>query len=116
MERNETRETREDQAILQKFLPQFIDHLPGQVAQIEAMLRQRSIEQLAQAVHQIKGTAGMYGFPEVSALAARAEVAARGFKPPADPDVLAREVQPLIELIRQIEGYDVSKEGEHVGA
>jgi signal transduction histidine kinase/DNA-binding response OmpR family regulator len=116
MEHNEARETREDQAILQKFLPQFIDHLPGQVAQIEAMLRQRSIEQLAQAVHQIKGTAGMYGFPEVSELAARAEVAARGFKPPADPDVLAREVQPLIELIRQIEGYDLSKEGEHVGA
>jgi signal transduction histidine kinase/DNA-binding NarL/FixJ family response regulator len=111
MESIEARETREDQAILQKFLPQFIEHLPGQVAQIEAMLRQRSVDQLARAVHQIKGTAGMYGFPEVSDLAARAEALARAAD--TEPEALSREVERLIVLIRQIEGYEVAKEGEH---
>jgi HPt (histidine-containing phosphotransfer) domain-containing protein len=114
----EARETREDQAILQKFLPQFIDHLPAQVAQIQSLLSRRSVDELARAVHQIKGTAGMYGFPEVSELAARAEAIARGADDHAhaDLDAVDREVNRLVSLIRQIEGYDVAKEGEHARA
>jgi CheY-like chemotaxis protein/HPt (histidine-containing phosphotransfer) domain-containing protein len=112
----ESQETREDQAILQKFLPQFVENLPAQVAQIESLVHGRSIDELARAVHQIKGTAGMYGFPEVSELAARAEALARGADPDADLEPLTREVERLVSMIRQIEGYDVAKEGEHARA
>jgi HPt (histidine-containing phosphotransfer) domain-containing protein len=112
----DAREAREDQAILQKFLPQFIDHLPAQVSQIESLLRERSLDDLARAVHQVKGTAGMYGFPEVSEIAARAEALARGADAQADLDVIAREVDRLVCLIRRIDGYDVAKEGQHARA
>jgi signal transduction histidine kinase/DNA-binding NarL/FixJ family response regulator len=112
----ESRETNEDQAILRRFLPQFIEHLPAQVAQIECMLRERSVGELARAVHQIKGTAGMYGFADVSELAARAEALARGAAAEEDLEPITQEVERLVWLIRQIEGYDVAKEGEHARA
>ena len=103
----------EDRQILERFLPQFVAHLPGQVALIHDLLYRGSIDQLARAVHQIKGTAGMYGFPDIGELADRAEVLAKAHESALDLNALSREIESLFTLIRQIDGYDASKEINH---
>jgi signal transduction histidine kinase/DNA-binding NarL/FixJ family response regulator len=105
-----------DDEELQQFLPRFVSRLPQQVGELHALLRKESIEQLARAVHQIKGTAGMYGFGEISDVAARAEVIAKAKDGPCDLEILTREVERMIEMIRGIEGYDATKEDQHVEA
>jgi signal transduction histidine kinase/DNA-binding NarL/FixJ family response regulator len=101
---------------LQQFLPRFVSRLPQQVAELQDLLRKESIEQLGRAVHQIKGTAGMYGFGAISDVAARAEVIAKGKEGPCDLELLTREVEGMIEMIRRIEGYDATKEDQHAQA
>jgi signal transduction histidine kinase/DNA-binding NarL/FixJ family response regulator len=108
-------ETADDEE-LQQFLPRFVSHLPQQVGEIQALLRKESIEQLARAVHQIKGTAGMYGFGAISDIAARAEVIAKAKDGPCDLEMLTREVEEMIGMIRRIEGYDATKEDHHAQA
>jgi HPt (histidine-containing phosphotransfer) domain-containing protein len=98
---------------LSQFLPRFIARLPQQVAELHALLHKQSIEELAKAVHQIKGTAGMYGFGEISDVAARAEAMAKSKQQACDLELLTREVEEMIEMIRRIEGYDASREDEH---
>jgi PAS domain S-box-containing protein len=99
-----------DEEILGKYLPRFVSHLPGQVAQVLDLLRQENIAELSKAIHQIKGTSGMYGFPEVSELAARAEKLAKVPHPDTDLAALSHEVDLLVGLMREIAGYDSSRE------
>jgi PAS domain S-box-containing protein len=100
----------EDEEVLGKYLPQFVSHLPGQVAQLLDLLRQKNIAELTKAIHQIKGTSGMYGFPEVSELAARAEALAKAHESESDLAVIGHEVRSLIDLMREVSGYDSSRE------
>jgi CheY-like chemotaxis protein/HPt (histidine-containing phosphotransfer) domain-containing protein len=85
------------------FLRQFLASLPQYVNRLEELLRDDSIEQLAQTVHQIKGAAGMYGFDRIYDLAASAEGVAKsiGSKRPAAADGrrLREQIDALIAVI-----------------
>jgi PAS domain S-box-containing protein len=59
----------------------FVQRLPERVAAMEATLRQRDLAALAVQAHQLKGTAGGYGFPGLSDAAGGLEQAARAHAP-----------------------------------
>jgi CheY-like chemotaxis protein len=85
------------------FLRQFLASLPDYVSRLEDQLRQNSIAQLAQTVHQIKGAAGMYGFDRIYDVAASAEGVAKSIAgkggAAADARRLRDEIDALIGVI-----------------
>jgi signal transduction histidine kinase/HPt (histidine-containing phosphotransfer) domain-containing protein len=96
-----------DEEFISQFLPAFVADLPTKVSQIAALADQRNLEELERVVHQLKGSAGMYGFRPLSDAAARVESVATEAE---SVQLLADEVKSLIDLIRQVEGYEPAKE------
>jgi signal transduction histidine kinase/DNA-binding NarL/FixJ family response regulator len=86
-----------------QLMTRFISRLPERVAKIESLAREQDLQNLRQAVHQLRGAAGGYGFPEVTEIAGRAENSIRDGNP---FESIKKEVDALIVLIRAIEGYD----------
>jgi CheY-like chemotaxis protein/HPt (histidine-containing phosphotransfer) domain-containing protein len=86
-----------------RLLIRFVSKLPERVARIESLARENDLENLRQAVHQLRGAAGGYGFPQVTELAGRTENSIRD----GDPvEMIKKEVDLLVELVRSIDGYD----------
>jgi len=104
---------------VRRFLPQFLARLPEQVNELCEGIRRGDLQRLADTVHQLSGTAGMYGFADVGDLAYQAEMLVRPDGPvlnsaAVDLDRLAADVAALVEMIRGIEGYDQRRETGHV--
>jgi len=94
---------------LAKLLEKFVERLPERVAVISSSLQERNLNELRQAVHQLKGAGGGYGFPQITESAGRAE---EQIKAEADLESIRSHVESLIELVRNVEGYDPSKESK----
>ncbi len=90
-----------------EILPEFVANLPEQVSQIEKLLKEGAMSQLAQAVHQLKGAGGCYGFQIISDTAKVAETAVRS---EAAIEQIQADVESLISLIRRVDGYQKSGE------
>ena len=101
------RSTLEHEPSIRKLLGKFISRLPERVATMQGLLREQSVEELRQAVHQLKGAAGGYGFPQVTEAAGRAEQKIRQSEP---LEAVKAEVESLIALVRSIDGYDPGRE------
>ena len=86
---------------------EFIVELPQRVAKILELSRAEQLGELRQAVHQLKGAGGGYGFTPITEAAARAEAE---LKSQSAADVIQREIAALIDLIRTVEGYDPRRE------
>ena len=56
----------------------FVGVLPERIAAIEKALATGGLEELESLAHQLKGTAGRYGFPSISDAAAEIESAVKG--------------------------------------
>jgi PAS domain S-box-containing protein len=91
----------DDPEILQ-FLPGFVGHLPEQVSRLERLLGETNLKGLEAVLHQLKGTCGLYGFPQLTEMAGRAE---QSVKEEKAIEVLKREVQSLIAVIATVQGY-----------
>ena len=92
---------------MQQLLNKFVSRLPDRVTTIQGLLDANDLENLREAVHQLKGAAGGYGFPQVTEQAGRAEEKIK------ERDALAAirdEVDSLIKLVRSIGGYDATRE------
>lgn len=61
----------------QELIVMFLDDLREQVAGIRAAQQQGDSEQVQKLCHQIKGSAGGYGFPAITELAMAAEHACK---------------------------------------
>jgi diguanylate cyclase (GGDEF)-like protein len=72
---------------------------------MQSLLRDHDLERLARAVHQIKGAAGGYGFPQITVAAARAE---ESIKRAEDAQSVCGQIGELIGLIRRVEGFPQS--------
>jgi signal transduction histidine kinase/DNA-binding NarL/FixJ family response regulator len=92
---------------MQKAVAGFVSRLPERVSSLLALSDTGDLEQLRRMVHQLKGSGGGYGFPQISENAARAEAA---IKSSTDMDAIKTEVDELIRLIRSTRGYDPSLE------
>ena len=62
---------------LAEIVAMFVDELPDRVEALREALRSGDREQLGRAAHQLKGSAGSYGFPQITPFAARLEYGAR---------------------------------------
>lgn len=58
-------------------LAQFLERLPDRLGALEQALHAADFESLRQAAHQLKGSGGGYGFPQITKLAAAVERHAR---------------------------------------
>jgi signal transduction histidine kinase/DNA-binding NarL/FixJ family response regulator len=92
---------------LKRLAEGFVAGLPQRVAHIQYLLDQRNLEELARAVHRLKGSGEGYGFPVVSERAANAESTLQGQE---SLDKVIEQVQSLVSLLRSIEGYEREKE------
>jgi signal transduction histidine kinase/CheY-like chemotaxis protein len=97
------RSNRADDAKLGAMLLKFVERLPKRVEDLATHLEARDFAHLQHAVHQIKGAAGGYGFPQISEQAAAAEKTLRAGVPSLE--AIQGEIGRLIAMIESVEGY-----------
>jgi len=90
-----------------RVLPEFVEGLPIQVAQIQHFLNQHDMDSLRRLVHQLRGSGGAYGFPDITQLATAAETS---IDQQNSLDAISARVEELVNLVRRVEGYEPSKE------
>lgn len=56
-----------------KLKQKYIQNLPAKMAEIELYFDDKNIDKLQVAIHKLAGSAGMYGFSELSLMAADIE-------------------------------------------
>jgi PAS domain S-box-containing protein len=89
-----------------EIIPGFVERLSGKVSQMVDLLKHGDLVELHRVLHGLVGSAGGYGFATVSQAARKAQQSIRAG---AALERIAAETNSLIEIIRQIEGYDESK-------
>jgi PAS domain S-box-containing protein len=94
-----------DKPAVARVLPEYIAGLPEQVAEIRSALEHHDLDSVRRFVHQLRGSGGAYGFPDITRLASDAETA---IDQKAAIDTIVAQVQGLIELISRVEGYQDS--------
>jgi signal transduction histidine kinase/DNA-binding NarL/FixJ family response regulator/HPt (histidine-containing phosphotransfer) domain-containing protein len=85
-----------------KVLDRFVSRLPQRVQHLTDCLQEGNLGALRQALHNLKGAGSGYGFAALTEHAARAEDAIRAEK---DLDEIRRELQTLLRLVRNVDGY-----------
>jgi HPt (histidine-containing phosphotransfer) domain-containing protein len=90
-----------------RVLADYVASLPPQVARMADALAHGDRDVLRRLAHQLHGTGGSYGFPQVTALATDAESAIRQSEKASK---IAADVRRLIEMVRRIDGYDPAGE------
>lgn len=73
----------------------FVSELPKRVAAIKGMLDTNNLAQLTVLSHQLKGSAGSYGFPTIGVAAGGIEKASRRRD---DLDAIRAEIDKLADL------------------
>ena len=101
------RSTMGDDPSVQVLLNRFIARLPERIKAMRTFMDEADMEKLRQTVHQLKGAAGGYGYPQLTEQATRAE------QKLASGDVIEAvrgEIESLIALVRSVDGYDAKRE------
>jgi len=62
---------------INELLPEFMEQLDEMIGNLQSALKEHNLSTIKSISHDIKGTAGMYGFNQISAIAAQVEEAAR---------------------------------------
>jgi signal transduction histidine kinase/DNA-binding response OmpR family regulator len=96
-----------DESSVQTLLSRFIARLPERVTALRTFLDEEDLEKLRQTVHQLKGAAGGYGYPQLTHQAGRAEQKLVEGTP---LDTVRAEIESLIALVRTVDGYDALRE------
>ena len=99
--------------VVRQFMPEFLRQLPAHVSAMRALLAEQDLAGLAGHVHQLKGSGGLYGFPQITAAASEAE---RLVKDGGPFETLRHQVDELVRLVRSVEGYDPASEGRAAAA
>lgn len=85
---------------MEELVEMFVNELPGKAAAIQKALADQDLETLGKLAHQLKGSAGGYGFPSITDAANALEASAR-----VDEDLVslvaqAKELTSLCERAR----------------
>jgi signal transduction histidine kinase/CheY-like chemotaxis protein/GGDEF domain-containing protein len=83
-------------------LEKFVARLPHRVEEIQRLLNAQDMDQLVRAVHQLKGAAGGYGFPDITLAAGRTEDL---IKRAEDLSAISEQVDQLLGLVRRVDGF-----------
>ncbi|MFT5050155.1 MAG: CheY-like chemotaxis protein [Chlamydiales bacterium] len=79
----------------------FVRDLRSDIQRINVALTEGDLESLGMLAHQLKGSAGSYGFPQLTVQADRLESCVRTG---VDPERLEQEVREFVELCKRISG------------
>jgi HPt (histidine-containing phosphotransfer) domain-containing protein len=93
-------------ARMMEIVPGYVKRLPDKVRKMHDMLEHHDLVGLLKEVHDLAGTAGGYGF---AALTQPAQKVQQMIRERAALEPLTTEIDVLIGIIRQIEGYEESK-------
>ena len=77
----------------------FVREMPDRINALDAQAKSRDWSRLAETAHQIKGTAGCYGFDEITPSAARLEAAAREAR---QEEQIFSALDELLSLCRRV--------------
>jgi HPt (histidine-containing phosphotransfer) domain-containing protein len=83
----------------------FVQEMPARVESLLASWRDRNLESLRRAAHQLRGAGGGYGFPAVSTAAGTLEASlARLSKGGGEHQLenLRKQFEELVELCRRV--------------
>jgi CheY-like chemotaxis protein/HPt (histidine-containing phosphotransfer) domain-containing protein len=94
-----------------RLLERFVSRLPDRVSKLTTCLAAGDMDGLRHTVHNLKGAGHGYGFSAITEFATRAEEA---IKSQAPAETIAAEVTALVNLIRDVEGYDRAREAAAV--
>ncbi|HZK80950.1 MAG TPA: response regulator, partial [Humisphaera sp.] len=92
---------------VQRLLEKFVERLPERVTTLKTLMEEQNLQALRQAVHQLKGAGGGYGFPRITEAAAVAEDHIRG---QADLESIRQDIEALVATVRSVHGYDRNRE------
>lgn len=84
-----------EEPAIAEILPLFLQNLPSYLSRLEEALARGEIDVAIRTCHDLKGTAGGYGYPAISAVASNLESALRA----GDEELRARE---LLESLRDL--------------
>ncbi len=79
----------------------FVDEMPERMQRLWECLETGDMAGLERAAHQIKGSAGGYGFDEITPQAARLELAVKERRTPDDIRLVAQELAELCNRVRK---------------
>ncbi len=96
-----------DDQMMCEILRQYIAEMPNTVTRLVTSLAVNDLKAVHAVMHELKGSAGGYGFDEITALASAAEASIRLG---ADRHYCEKSVLDVIKLMRRVVGYDVSQE------
>jgi len=77
----------------------FVEGMPQRIASLSQLLAASDWESLSRTAHQLKGSAGSYGFGQVTPLAAQLEVEARQAE---SPERIRAAAEQLIDLCSRL--------------
>lgn len=78
-----------------ELVEEFVRALPKKAADLYEMLRQGDLDTLTRLAHQLKGSAGGYGFPMITEAARQLEQCA---KDAGDPGILEQRIREIADL------------------
>ena len=81
-----------------ELISMFVQELPQRVTAIEAASRAGDLDQLKTLAHQLKGSAGSYGFQSITDVAGQLE---RDLKSSSPPATIESGTKALIALLRR---------------
>ena len=84
---------------LGEIVTMFVDEMPGRISAISALLTDGKWDDLRRAAHQLKGSAGSYGFEPISPMAAKVEDAIRSGEP---EEAIRAAVDELLDLCDRV--------------
>lgn len=83
-----------------EILPFFVDELPEKQALLSDLARAEDVENLQHEAHKLRGSAGGYGFAELSELAARLEESCKSA--PRDVAAILRNLDELLDHLGRV--------------
>jgi signal transduction histidine kinase/PleD family two-component response regulator len=83
-------------------LDKFVARLPERIDELQRLMNEKDLENLGRAVHQLKGAAGGYGFPEITAAAGKAM---HSIRESGAVEQISSQVEEIVALIRQVDGF-----------
>jgi len=83
-------------------LQKYVEELPARVEQLMSLLWRQDWDELAEMIHNLKGTGGLYGLMPISDAAIRVEERLLG---KASLGTIQNAVDELIGIIRRVDGF-----------
>ncbi len=98
--------------VMADVLVEFVANLPDEVKSLKSLVAGEDLDRLKEAVHQIKGAGGSYGFQCITDAAAAAE---QRLLAGAAVESVRTQIDSLIATIERVRGYKAAREESHAG-